>query len=195
MVRFRDITFATAVIAALSLVGCANQRMAALPEPKTVIAPSSDKATIVFMRAASLGGVVHSSVFDLSTEPPILVGILSWHEKIAYMANPGARRFMVIGETAKFMDTNLIAGKTYYVRVVPHMGLWKARFSLDPVATSMAASDLNSDLESCGWVENTPSSFEWARDNMSSIEAKKAKYLPGWQGDGEKSTLKAEDGR
>jgi hypothetical protein len=167
--------------------------MATAPEPATVTTPSPDKVTIVFMRPSILGYAVQSSVFDISTEPPILVGIVSSRSKVAYVTAPGTRRFMVIGETAEFMDADLVGGKTYFVRVSPHMGAWKARFSLDPVKQS-EASGLAADLKDAGWVENTPASLQWAQSNMSSIQAKKADAFSHWQASTDKSTLHAEDG-
>jgi hypothetical protein len=189
----RNLVF-MAVIAALSLAGCASERMAAGPMPTTVTAPSPDKATIVFARPSILGYAIQSSVFDISSEPPILVGIVSSRTKIAYAVDPGTRRFMVIGETADFMDANLVGGKIYFVRVSPRMSVWKARFSLDPVKKSEAASDLAGDLKNAGWVENTPASLQWAQSNMTSIQEKKADSFARWQAGADKATLNVEDG-
>jgi hypothetical protein len=88
------------------------------------------------------------------------------------------RRFMVIGETAKFMEIEAIAGRTYYASVEPHLGAWKARFSVQPVSPDSPG--FAADLASCTWVENTPDSAKWAVDNAASINEKKLAYLPEW---------------
>lgn len=183
----------------LVLVGCASghisNRMTAVPDSQATLSPPAGKALIVFLRSSSKGYDVQSSVFDLSTDPPILVGIISAKAKIAYAAEPGEGTFMVVGETAEFMSANLVASKTYYVRVAPRMGWWKARFALEPVQKGEAADDLNDDLVSSSWVVNTPASFEWAHTNMSSIEEKKYRALKSWQVETEKPTLQPYDGR
>lgn len=179
----------------LLLSSCASKLMTSAPERPAAPAPAPDKATVVFMRPTHFGGAIQSSVFDISSEPPPLVGIVSMDTKVAYVTTPGTKRFMVIGETADFMDATLNGGKTYYARITPRMGWWKARFSLEPITKSVSESDLNNDLQSCSWVENSPASLEWAQTHMASIQDKKAKSLPDWLSETDKPTLVADDGR
>jgi hypothetical protein len=116
--RFRILLI---LIAGSTLVGCvASKQMSAIPDSQALTAPLPSKAVVVFVGPSSFGGAVQSSVFDLSVEPMTLVGIVSAGKKVAYATDPGARRFMVIGESAEFMDANLLAGKTYYARDAPH---------------------------------------------------------------------------
>jgi hypothetical protein len=184
------------LIASSTLLGCfASKQMAAIPDSQALIAPPTSKAVVVFMRPSSFGGAVQSSVFDVSTDPMTLVGIVSAKTKVAYTTDPGVRRFMVIGETAEFIDATFLAGKTYYARVTPHWGAWKARFSLDPVEQAKTGKQLDEDLARTSWVANTPASLEWAQANMPSIQAKETKYFQPWLTGSEKPTLHADDGR
>jgi hypothetical protein len=73
------------------------------------------------------------------------------------------------------------------------MGVWKARFSLRPLTAD--SRELTGWLDDCTWVENTPSSEEWARNHMVDIQAKEAEYLPDWQHEADKQMLRAMDGR
>lgn len=164
--------------AALALTACMSNRMAAIPEPAIVTAPPADKAVLVFLRPSTFGFGIQSSVFDVTESPPTFVGIVSSTSKIAYASPPGARRFMVVSESADFMDAELEAGKTYYALVTPRMGAWKARFSLRPVHAG--DSELEGQLQSCTWIDNTPSSIEWARRTEASVERRRDENLPRW---------------
>lgn len=178
----------------LLLSACASERMRELDlAPPLVIAPAADKATVVFLRPSYLGGAIQSSVFDISDGAIELVGIVSAGRKVAYGSNTGLRRFMVVGESADFMEAHLLAGKTYYARVEPRLGLWKARFSLVPVAAS--APELEGELNSCKWVDNTPASHQWAKENMPSLRDKFSEYLPEWEKKAAKPFLAASDGK
>jgi hypothetical protein len=148
---------------------------------------------VIFLRPSSFGGGVQSSIFDVSQGPPNFVGIVSAGTKLAYATAPSLHRFMVIGESADFMDAEFVLGKTYYALVEPRMGAWKARFSLRPVNANDR--DLARWLDSCTWVENTPGSTEWARNHMIEIQEKQVKYLAAWQQQSDKPVLRAVDSR
>ena len=183
---------------ALLLGGCAGQSdyMANVPVEKASYAPKADKALLVFMRPSGLGFAVQSSVFDITGGDPHFIAIVPAKKKIAHEVPAGTYRFMVIGENADFMDATLAAGKTYYALVDPRMGMWKARFGLEPVhEAQLASADLKGWLEDCTWVETTPQAFEWAKNNMASIKSKKADYLPDWTKGTEKAVLLVNDGR
>jgi hypothetical protein len=181
------------VIATITLLSsCASSRMVDVAEPPAVASPHPDQATIVFMRTSSLGFAVQSAVFDITNDPPDFIGIVSSGKKIAITARPGQHRFMVVSEAADFMDAELAAGKTYYALITPRMGVWKARFSLKPV--SAMNPEIQEDLKSTNWVENTPDSRDWARDNMVSIQAKKTEYIGEWLAKPDKPVLHANDG-
>jgi hypothetical protein len=119
--------------------------------------------------ASTLHGIPKPSVFDISAEPPALVGIVPPGAKVAYTTDSGVRRFMVLGEAADFMDATLVAGKTYYVRFTSQTGAVKPRFSFDPVAKTTTDEALRKELASTSWVANSADSLNWARNNMPSI--------------------------
>lgn len=192
MKRISTVMFAVAA-ALLLLSGCASDKMMAIPAPAAATAPPEGKATVVFLRTSFLGSAIQSTVFDVTSSPADLVGIISVNKKLAYVTDPGPRRFMVVSEAADFMDADLLAGRTYFVRITPRMGMWKARFSLAPIPASTA--DLESDLAGCTWIDNTAASRDWARSNMADILAKKADYLPEWTVKANKPLLKSGDGR
>jgi len=186
----------TALIAAamLGLAACTSSRMAAISEPPAITAPQPDKSTVVFYRSSGLGAAVQSSVFDITSDPPAFVGIISAGMKVAYMASPGERRFMVIGEAADFMDAQLLPGKTYYALVAPRMGFWKARFSLRPRAADNK--EAQEQLATCKWYDNTPASQQWAQKHLQEIIALQKEYLPEWLAKGEdRPVLHADEGR
>lgn len=187
------ISFLFVVLSAFALGGCASDRMISVTQPVALTQPQPDKATVVFMRTSILGAAIQSSVFDVSADDPKLIGIVSSSKKIAYLSPPGKRRFMSVGENADFLDADLDAGKTYHVRVSPRMGLWKARFVLEPIPPT--DSDLAGDLANTSWVENTPASLEWAVSNRPSILSKRADYLSDWEKAPGKLMLRATDGR
>jgi len=172
------------------LAGCVSSHVAKVPEPAVMASPQADKAVVVFMRPSSFGGAIQSSVYDVTDGQ---TSFISAGTKIAYSSDPGMRRFMVIGESADFMDADLLAGKAYYALVRVRMGAWKARFSLAPLLAT--SPELASYLNDTDWVENSPSASDWARANMSSVKAKQAEYLPNWLQKPDKPRLKAEDGR
>jgi hypothetical protein len=159
--RIFSVKIILGLVGMMVLAGCAGpkSRMAVLSEPPAAATPQSDKATIIFYRSHSDSELISAAVFDVSMEPPRLVGILSSRMKFAYVAEPGIRHFMVVNQAADFMDAELAAGKTYYALAMPSLpnygsSSW-ARFSLRPrVATDP---DLADELSGLKWGrEHTP---------------------------------------
>jgi hypothetical protein len=188
------------LIAVTTLVGCAgsSQHMRELTPAEANYAPDADHALVVFMRPSSYGFAIQSSVFDTTEEETKFIGIVSAQKKVAYMSPPGERNFMVIGESADFARANLLAGKTYYMVVTPRMGFWKARFSLDPVtAEELESKKADSWIDGCTYTENTPSAYQWAKENSESIEDKRREYFKDWMEKAEEKRpyLRAEDCR
>lgn len=174
--------------------GCAAPNMMHSDLGKSVTKPDPGKAMVVFMRPSSLGFAIHASVFDDEK----FIGMVPYHSKLVYMTNPGEHQFMVISEAADFMKANLIAGKTYYARVEPRMGAWRARFSLWPVHKSdFNDSEVQECIKDCQFVVNKASAPIWADLNKPSILKKKEKYFKVWEQKDEDSKpyLRAEDGR
>jgi hypothetical protein len=188
----RAFRVAFVVFIGIALASCASSRMTNISEPAYVATPRPDQATIVFLRPSTLGFAVQSSVFDVTDNTPIFVGIVSSKKKIALSTTPGQHRFMVISEAADFMDAELAAGKTYYALVAPRFGMMKARFSLRPMPAD--SPDLAGYLEDTSWVDNTPASQQWAKGSLPSILEKKAQYIGEWEAKPDKPILHASDG-
>lgn len=187
------------ILLGLVLSGCAtSSKMRMVPPERVASAVDEGKAMVVFMRPSNFGGLIQSSVFEIKNGNPELIGIVSANTKVSYQLEPGSYLFMVIGESADFMSAELEANKTYYALVTPRMGLWKARFSLEPIhSTELDSAELNEWLEECEWVENTPASDAWARENMDSIRSKHREYHADWmeKADTDRPKLLPEDGR
>lgn len=162
------------------------------------------KAMLVVMRPSRAGGAIAASVYDITGDQTVLIGVLGPHDKIAYQVEPGQHRFMVVAENADFMDATLEAGKTYYAVLRARPGLWKARFSLLPIhATSTDQynlqskdfSEWNADSE---WVERTDRADAWFAANRPSVEEKRRDYLAKWDqmapNDKAELTMSAADG-
>jgi hypothetical protein len=131
-------------------------------------------------------------------DQPMLIGIVAAKAKVAYQAEPGKRLFMAIGESADYMEGELLPNRTYYVQVVPRMGMWKARFGLEPVkAAGLESAVFKSDFAECAWVEKTAESESWAREHMGSVISKHAEYFKDWKARPaeEKPALAPGDGR
>lgn len=195
------IRVALLVLAFGLLGGCAGtvKNMREAPIDKlTRVQPEPGKALVVFMRPSGLGFAVQSSVFEVRNDAPTLVGIVAAKTKVAYHTTPGKHLFMAIGETADYMEADLLPDRTYYVRVSPRMGMWKARFVLEPVnAAALDAAEFKTDVADCSWVEKIAESENWARQNMGSVLAKHAEYSREWQAKpvDQRPALKPIDGR
>ncbi len=195
----RSLALMILVIASL-ISGCAGTvvHMQELAADKAPVAPAPGKAAVVFLRPSGLGFAIQSSVFEVKDNGSLLVGIVAAKAKVAYQVEPGKRLFMVIGENADFMTADLVPNKTYYVLVSPRMGLWKARFGLEPVrGKELDSLEFRNSLVECKWVEKTGASENWARGNMASIESKRNDFYPDWvkQPESERPHLSQDDGR
>jgi len=192
----------TALLLLLSAImissGCAVQSGYMQPAgPDVTIAPEAGKAVVVFMRPSRFGGAIQSSVFDVTTDKNVLVGVVSSKTKVAYPVSPGEHLFMVVSESADFMKADLEAGKTYYANVTPRMGVWKARFSLDPVnKNEINSAEFKAWVSECKLTEKTPAADKWATDNAASIQKKREGNYEKWMSKPEaaRPILHKEDG-
>lgn len=182
----------------LVLVGCAGSSsyMRDVPEGEKTYAPEAGKALLVIMRPSGIGFAVQSSVFDVTSGEPGFIAIVSAKTKFAHHVDPGQHRFMVIGESADFMDATFAEGKTYYALVTPRVGVWKARFSLRPVhKVELDTDESQGWYDECRWVEGTPQAKQWAEQNLTDIKSKQASNLPKWLNKPDKPVLFVEDGK
>jgi len=163
------------------------------------VAPVPD-AKIVFVRPSYYVGdlPVPTSVFDV-TEPgeAKFIGILNRRTRVEYPVTSGLRTFMIVSETADFMQAQIVGGKTYYALVTPRPAAWKARFSLVPVRQN--EQDVQKWDEDLQLVTNTSRTLSWAKSNAASADNKRDRYWPEWSSKPEHQrlaqTLNAEDGR
>jgi hypothetical protein len=141
------------------------------------VRPDRDKALVVFMRRGRDAGAIQAVVYDGDE----LVGVLSANSAIAYQTEPGKHLFMVVSEAADFLEATLAPGKTYFVRAVPRMGWWRARFSLEAVDAKQHARDMPRWLKGLSLVALNDAGRRWAVENDPSVVAKKNEYLPRWR--------------
>ena len=160
------------------LAACGGAQMTPATEPPQIRAGES---SIVFMRASALGGAVAASVFDVTSEETKFVGLVNYGTKVAHPVKPGNYTFMVIGESADFMQVSVLPDRTYYALVTPRVGVWKARFSFKPLrANEGAGADFISGMLATKYVENSPATMNWAAENKSDIDSKRTQYWPEW---------------
>jgi predicted small lipoprotein YifL len=187
--------FAAVIVLAGVAAGCGLKGMREMPADRAAVKPPTDRAAVVFMRSAPTAAT--TSLFELSSsEQPRFIGLLVQNTRMVYLTAPGRTRFMVIGRSASFLDAELAPGKTYEVAVVLGDGV-EEHFRLVPASRvpsteSRAVEDCRA---TCKWVENTDRSEAWARGQASSIQRKKAEYLPKWERRPNRPTLAAGDGR
>jgi hypothetical protein len=170
---------ATVLLAAAALAGCSirSDLMDPAGRDAASVRPDPDKALVVFMRRGREAGAIQAVVYDGDK----LVGVLSANTVVAYQTEPGKHLFMVVSEAADFLEATLLPGKTYYVRVVPRMGWWRARFSLEPVDARRHARDIPAWLRALRLVALNDAGRRWAVENDPSVIAKKNEYLPRWR--------------
>ena len=158
------------------LTGCASSHMTAISDSPEKLTPAPGKALVVFARTTSFGGAIQATLYDNDE----YIGTISADTKIAYQAEPGKHMFMVIGESADFMEADLMAGKTYYSGVIVRPGFWKARFSFHPNNRQISDKELKNWISGTKLVEPNDKGQQWASQNAKSIKKLKDKYLPAW---------------
>ena len=180
-------------VAILLLSACASTQMTEVTAEQRITEPAPGKSLVYLIRPSMFGGAIQSTVYDGDQ----YIGTVSADTHIAYQAEPGTHMFMVIGESADFMQAELLAGRTYSAIVAPRMGIWKARFSFRPNNGEFTDAQIQEWLGSTREVTVNDEGLRWAQENAASIQQKKAEYLPAWQAkpDAEKQVLRAESGR
>src|SRR6185295_13174705 len=107
----------------------------------------------------------------------------------------GLYTFMVVGETAEFMQATVLGGKTYYALVIPSAGA--KRFVIEPVRKNEIGGK-----EFQGWDRSTrpmPAGAQPQGYNASEAAEKRVRYWQDWSKKTEAQraelTINAEDGR
>lgn len=187
-------------ISVLFLTGCAgsSRYMKLAQERPNQYHPDKNQSSVVFIRPSGFGFAIDSAIFDITGKDNKVIGIVSAKKKVVYKTNPGEHLFMVTGESGDFMKASLEAGKTYYALVSPRMGMWKARFTFEPVTKAQLSSDeFKQWFDSCELVENTQDTYSWAKENAKSIQSKRDDNIKDWneRPDSEKPSLGPQDGQ
>jgi len=165
------ISQAVLVVPALALVaGCSLVRPASPPA-----GPAEEQAVIVF-----LGRAAGALLYDVSEgDEERFIGISDPGTKVAYLTPAGRRRFMVVGETADFLDADLAPGKTYYALVTTRPGWWAARFSFRPVRRAEAETGREATwIAEFRWVEPNERGQRFATNHSRTVHTKKLGNLP-----------------
>lgn len=166
--------------------GCASNPMQQAAQQQ--IQPvEANQAQVIFMRSSVFGGAIKASLFDVTDGNIQFIGILANNTKTAYVTKPGKHTFMVVSESADFMEANLKAGSNYFSLATPRLGMWKSRFSLWPIKHDKNAHyhfeqpRFQEWLEETKLVVNSPKSQAWFNTHKNSVESKYNKYWPEWQ--------------
>ena len=172
--------------------GCASNHMTNVTPEQATLTPETGKALINCMRPTSFGGAIQSTIYDGDK----YIGTVSANTRVCYQAEPGEHMFMVIGESADFLQANLAPDKTYFINVSPRMGAWKARFSLRPMNGQVPQEKIDKWIDATKEVEVNEKGEQWAIENKDSIQRLKNKYYPVWdkKAEKDKQTLKIESG-
>jgi hypothetical protein len=128
------------------------------------------KATVIIMRPSVIAFGMTTSVFDLRPDETRFVGIVPAHKKLVYRTEPGETRFMMISASEDFLDATLVAGRTYYVAIMPRPGS-ASRLRLLPVNEDQ--SDLLRYENDLSWVENTDESRKWGAAVVQGIDSRR----------------------
>lgn len=186
------IKLAIILAALLLMAGCASPHMAVIKDANMANKPQPGKALVVFLRPARfLGDGNLAFLYDGDK----YVGTSASKTKIPYQADPGKHLFMVVGESADFMEADLAEGRTYYAVVQIRPGLFGGRFSLQPQNAQMDNSKIQAWLKVMRPMEPAPAGLKYAGKIADNSKAKKEKYLPAFEKKGaDKTVLKRESG-
>lgn len=171
----------------LALTACASNPMA-VSESQTVEPPAPAESQIVFLRSSFVGSAINASLYDVTSGHPEFIGILANKTKIAHEMEPGEHVFMVVSEAADFLEAKTLPGRRYYSIVTPRMGVWKARFSIEPVRNDDPGAEHSTGTEEFEeWkanttlVKNSEAAHNWYEANKQSVVTKYREYWQKWQ--------------
>ncbi len=119
------------VILPLALAACsttANMRDAE-PSPP----PGDDEAKVIVFRTAAFGGAENFPVYELVNDEGKLLGFTETDCFFEYRCPPGHHLFVTWGEGESFIDAELEAGRTYFIRAYSKFGVLAARPGFAPV--------------------------------------------------------------
>jgi hypothetical protein len=173
-----------------------STQMVPVSEPPVV---RQGESMLVFMRSSFVGGPLPSMVYDVSGADSRFIGFVNNGTKLAHPVKAGTYTFMVVGESADFMQATIEPGRNYYALVTPRVGVWSARFSFKPVRRhELGSAEFASWASATKYVANSPGTELRAKEKAAEVAAKRAEYWPEWNAkpphQRESQTIKPEDG-
>jgi len=116
--------------AALAACSTTSYMRDALP----TLPPGPEEAKVIIYRNTSFGGAEHFPVYELlDDEDGKLLGFTETDRYFEYRCPPGKHLFVTWGEGDAFIEADLEAGKTYFIRTYAKFGVLSARPGFAPV--------------------------------------------------------------
>jgi len=169
----RKLILIVMVIACFGVTGCARKsshvQEIAIDKKDAVLAEK--QSAVIFIRDSSffLSPVVEEINNDIQ-----LVGVLPMHSTLLYKTTPGKHRFHVFTvsrNTAQLLETDLLPGKFYYVRirlVDLSSGAYDYVFDVDPITETQLQELIGKNK----WIKPSKTSHEWFFSHKKSMNAK-----------------------
>lgn len=130
-------------------------------------------ARITFYRPSAGGYLIQAPIAESINNEMKLCGIASYNSKFRYMVSPGQHFFVVGGESSSILKADVVAGKNYYVKIIPKFGIMKARFCFEPLSKGqLEDSKYQNEIKKCQLVAPNDSSKSWFAENYSSMKEK-----------------------
>ena len=153
------------ILVVFALTGCAgSSRYMVLDKTPDSHRPPADKSMVIFVRTSGLGFQLNFTVIDGNGR---FIGQVPAKGHVKHVTAPGHHRFIVWAENTEAMDAQLVAGRTYYVEVVPGMGRWTVRSDLFPIKRGSENWDEA--------VQRVNKTGEWDRDHGLAAQWKEVK--------------------
>lgn len=133
---------------------------------------------ITFYRSSIIGSAVQAPIVEAINNDIKFCGIASSSTRFHYLVNPGEHTFVVGGENGSILKADIVPGKNYYVQVIPMLGLWKARFCLEPMSRKQLEDpEVKDEIQKCDLVQANSAAKSWFKENYSSMKDKFSKGI------------------
>jgi hypothetical protein len=164
--------FLKLLVCVVILTGCSSNLMVK-SKSNLIENPSSEYATIVFMRSSFVAGAIGVELFEINNGEFSFVGALPNGSKIAHKTTPGEKVFMAFGGAADFMIAKVEQGNTYYSIVVPNWGT--GGFAPTPIKLSGSGKAVANSPDFMQWKKST-NLIEKKAGAQAWFETNKKKY-------------------
>jgi len=101
--------------------------------------PGDDEVKVIVYRTAAFGGAENFPVYELIDCQGKLLGFTETDRYFEYRCPPGKHLFVTWGEGNAFIEADLEAGKTYFIRAYSKFGVLSARPGFAPVGRGSEA--------------------------------------------------------